>query len=187
MKGAARGFGAAEMGEIAARLERDAETGSVEGGAARIAALAMAFERTRAEFADQLAQPGSPAGRGRSIRVLLADDNPDVRGALTELFDTEPSLELIGAAGDADAAIELAAAAHPDVALLDLDMPGGGGWRVVEEIESCCPETQSIVLTAPETAAGRVHAMRSGAADVLPKGASRDDILAAIQTAATRS
>ena len=63
------------------------------------------------------------------IRVLVADDEPAVRAALAELIETEDTLELVGTAKDAQEAIELAIRERPDVALLDVKMPAGGGPR----------------------------------------------------------
>ena len=181
LKGAARSFGAAEIGELALVLEQQSAAGSVTGAQFLIAALETSLERTQAEFRSQL-QPGGGA-QPRSIRVLLADDDPVVRGLLTALLETEPAMELVGAAADADAAIELAVHSHPDVALLDLDMPGGGGWRAIEEIRDHSPETQAIVLTALDTPEEQLHTMRSGAVDFLSKGASKADIVGAIRSA----
>ena len=75
-----------------------------------------------------------------SIRVLIADDEGEVRAALADLIDAERALDLVGAASDADEAIELAIAQHPDVALVDVKMPGGGGARAAREIVRASPE-----------------------------------------------
>ena len=61
------------------------------------------------------------------IRVLLADDEPGLRVALTELLSHEERVELIGTAADAEEAIRIAGTDHPDVALVDVRMPEGGG------------------------------------------------------------
>ena len=63
------------------------------------------------------------------IRVLIADDEPALRGALADLLEHEDDLTLIGTAGDADEAIALANDERPDVALVDVSMPAGGGAR----------------------------------------------------------
>jgi DNA-binding NarL/FixJ family response regulator len=175
LKGAARSFGAAEVGELALRLEQESAAGSLTRAHDLIAALETSLARTQGEFRSQL-EP-------RSIRVLLADDDPLVRGLIAALLEAEPAMELVGAAEDADAAIDLAVRSHPDVALLDLDMPGGGGWRAIEEIRDRSPETQPIVLTALDTPEEQLHTMRSGAVDFLSKGASKADIVDAIRGA----
>ena len=68
------------------------------------------------------------------IRVLIADDEPALRGALAELLAHEDHVVLIGSAGDADEAIQLADDGQPDVALVDVKMPAGGGPRAAREI-----------------------------------------------------
>ena len=61
------------------------------------------------------------------IRVLIADDEPALRVALADLLAHEDTIRLVGTAGDADEAIELAVSAQPDVALVDVKMPAGVG------------------------------------------------------------
>jgi len=63
------------------------------------------------------------------ITVLIADDEPLLRAALVDLIASEPGLELVAVATNADEAIQLGAATHPAVALIDVRMPGGGGAR----------------------------------------------------------
>ncbi len=66
---------------------------------------------------------------GDPIRVLIADDEPQVREALGELVRGDPSLELVGKVGDASRAVDLAGAIQPDVVIVDVRMPEGGGPR----------------------------------------------------------
>jgi DNA-binding NarL/FixJ family response regulator len=61
------------------------------------------------------------------IRVLVADDEETVRDVLEALLASEPAIDMIGAAADTETAIELACKTLPDVALVDVHMPGGGG------------------------------------------------------------
>ncbi len=70
------------------------------------------------------------------IRVLIADDEPALRVALADLLAHEDHLTLIGTAGDADEAIQIATDQRPDVALVDVKMPAGGGPRAAREITS---------------------------------------------------
>ena len=80
------------------------------------------------------------------IRILIADDEPALRGALADLLAHEDSLVLVGEAGDADQAIELAVSSRPDVAIVDVSMPAGGGPRAAREIIRVSPETRVIAL-----------------------------------------
>lgn len=81
------------------------------------------------------------------IRVLIADDDATVRNALSFLIDGEDHLEVVGVASDADQAIELASRVHPDIALLDVQMPGGGGSRATSEIRRMTPRTRVVALS----------------------------------------
>ena len=81
------------------------------------------------------------------IRVLIADDEPVVRQTLARLLEDDPSLEVVGTAHDAQGAIELAALERPDVALVDVRMPGGGP-RAAREIGLRCPHTRVMALSS---------------------------------------
>ena len=93
--------------------------------------------------------------RPAPIRVLIADDSAVVRDALAALIESEAALELAAAAGDAAEAVELAAREQPDVAVIDLRMPGGGGVDAARGIAARSPRTRMIALSAsgvlPET------------------------------------
>jgi signal transduction histidine kinase len=115
------------------------------------------------------------------ITVLIAEDEPAVRDALADLIHTDHDLKLVGAAGDAEAAIELARRHHPNVALLDVKMPGGGGPRASRAIRSLSPETRVVALSAYEDRATVLEMLRAGAAGYLVKGASAGEIVEAIR------
>lgn len=84
------------------------------------------------------------------IRVLVADDEESVRDVLQVLLDSEPEIDLVGMAPDTETAIELAAKRRPDVALVDVQMPGGGGPRAAREIVRRSPPTKVIALSTDE-------------------------------------
>src|SRR6185312_2777603 len=86
-------------------------------------------------------------GPGR-VRVLIAEDDRVFRAALGDLIATDEELLLVGAAEDAEAAIALARRTCPDVALIDVRMPAGGGVRATEGIRACCPDVRVIALSA---------------------------------------
>jgi DNA-binding NarL/FixJ family response regulator len=117
------------------------------------------------------------------IRVLVADDDEMVRTMLAALISSEPALELAGAARDTGEAVALAAAEQPDIALLDLDMPGGAGYRAAEEIGARSARTQIIALTARDAREARQGVMRSGAVSFIAKGSPNDEIVDAIRSA----
>lgn len=127
-----------------------------------------------------------PADHGAHarIRVLVADDEPALRGALAELFAQEERVLLVGAAADADEAIELAAREHPDVALVDVKMPAGGGPRAAREITRLSPQTRVIALSAFEDRPTVLEMLRAGAVGYLVKGTPADEILGSIHRVA---
>jgi EAL domain-containing protein (putative c-di-GMP-specific phosphodiesterase class I)/CheY-like chemotaxis protein len=114
------------------------------------------------------------------IRVLVADDDPEMRAVLADVIGTAPSLKLVGLAEDALEAIALARKEVPDVVLLDVKMPGGGGRRAAQEIHLLAPATAIIALTAHEDETSVREMLAAGAASYLVKGASPQEILAAL-------
>jgi len=83
-----------------------------------------------------------------SVRILVVDDEPHVLAALIDLLEDERGVRVVGAALDVDDAITLAILQRPDVVLLDVHMPGGGGQRVVAAIRDLLPFTRIFALAA---------------------------------------
>lgn len=117
------------------------------------------------------------------IRVLIADDDGEVRAALAALVESEPLLELSAAVADAGQAIAAAARERPRVALLDVRMPGGGA-AAVRGIKRCSPQTRVLALSASRDRATVLEMLAAGADGYLVKGDSVDAIVAAIERAA---
>jgi DNA-binding NarL/FixJ family response regulator len=88
-----------------------------------------------------------------TVRVFLADDHPIFLDGMRALIMAEPGLELVGMAGDGETALRLAIALRPDVAVLDLSMPGLNGLEVSRALLSACPSCRVVVLTVHEDAA----------------------------------
>lgn len=126
---------------------------------------------------DELGVPVEP------VRVLLADDDGNVREALSELIEAEPTLRLVAVAQDATEATMLARQHRPDVAVLDVRMPGGGD-HAARDIRTCSPRTRVIALSAYDDQRAVVGMVASGATSYLVKGASGNEIISAIQRAA---
>lgn len=114
------------------------------------------------------------------IRVLIADDEEAVIDVLQAVMASEPDLEVAGTATDAEAAIEVASREQPDVALLDVRMPGGGGPRAAREILRRSPPTKVIALSAHEEVDSVLEMLRAGALGYVVKGESTDAIVRAI-------
>jgi DNA-binding NarL/FixJ family response regulator len=111
------------------------------------------------------------------VRILVADDDADVRSLLEKYVKGEPALQLVGAASNADEAIQLAEEHQPDAALLYVNMPGGGGVRAVREISQRSPKTSMIALSGYDDRNTVLEMLEAGAISYLVKGASREQIL----------
>lgn len=121
------------------------------------------------------------AERNGRITVLIAEDEPAVRAALSDLIALEDELKLVGAAADAQEAIDLARENRPDVALVDVKMPLGGGARAAREIRDVSPATRVVALSAYEDRTTVLEMLRAGAAGYLVKGTSAGEIVEAIR------
>src|SRR4029453_2961741 len=110
------------------------------------------------------------------LRVLIADDEPEVREILISVVDEDPGLELAGVAADAEKAVEVARVTRPDVALLDVGMPRGGGVRAALGIGWRSPQTHMVALSLHEDRATIVDMIRAGATGYMGKGASWEEM-----------
>lgn len=119
------------------------------------------------------------------MRVAIADDNEGVRTLLEVLIDLDGRLHLIGTASDGREALELVAAARPEVILLDLSMPVVDGLQVLRAIRQSQPEVRVIVYSGFAGADVRAAAFDAGAADYLVKGVEPDVIIERLLAVAT--
>lgn len=103
-------------------------------------------------------------------RVLIADDDPFIRSALASRLSNE--FEIVACAVDATQAITLAGEHQPDVAIIDVQMPGGGGLRVVREMQTCAPRTAIVALSADESESDVRAFIEAGATAYVRKGAA---------------
>ena len=124
-----------------------------------------------------------PAGGG-GLRLLVADDDPVSRLMIGAIVKREPGFELVGEAKDAGQAVELALRRRPDVVLLDVDMPGGGGARAAVEIREGLPAVRIVAISADDSQGSQYDMMRAGAVGFLSKGSSDDEILRVIRSSA---
>jgi DNA-binding NarL/FixJ family response regulator len=125
-----------------------------------------------------------PAAPDRPIRVVIADDHPVFRDGLRTLVEESPWLEYAGQASDGQEAVEVCAAAKPDVVLMDIRMPGVSGIDATRQILDARPGTGVLMLTMLEDDTSVLAAMRAGARGYILKGAHPDQILRAITAVA---
>jgi diguanylate cyclase (GGDEF)-like protein len=119
----------------------------------------------------------------KPIRLLIADDDEGTRVMLTAIAHRDAGLDLVGAAADAEEAIQLASHRRPDVVLLDFDMPGGGGVRAAIDIREALPGVRIVALSADDSPSAQLDMSRAGAVGYLVKGADDDEIGRTIRSA----
>jgi len=116
-----------------------------------------------------------------TIRVFLAEDQVMVRSALVSLIELEPDLSVVGVAGRGDQAVERIVELRPDVAVLDIDMPGLDGLSAAELIRTKVPNCAALILTALSKPGMLQRALQAGAKGYVVKHAPADELLAAIR------
>ncbi len=133
---------------------------------------------------DDLSQNGGAQPTGERIRIVLADDHAVVRSGLRMVLETESDLEVVAEAGDVESARRYVRGHHPDVLVLDLNMPGGSSLEAIPEIRAESPGTQIVVLTMQQEPAFAREALGGGALGYVLKEAADDELVEAVRRAA---
>lgn len=115
------------------------------------------------------------------IRVLVADDQAMVRGALATVLDLEPDIEVVAQAGTGDDAVALARELVPDVALLDVQMPGRDGLEAAAELHKVVPGCRIIICTTFGRPGYLARAMSAGAAGFVVKDSPPEQLVDAVR------
>ncbi|GIF02039.1 response regulator [Paractinoplanes rishiriensis] len=118
------------------------------------------------------------------IRTLIVDDHAAFRDGLRALLAAAPDIEVVDEAATGEQAVALAAAAHPDVVLLDLTMPGMGGIATTERLLAAMPHIRVLILSMADDDDSIFAAMRAGARGYVLKGARKAELLRAIRAVA---
>ena len=118
------------------------------------------------------------------IKILIADDHPLIRQGLRVIIDTQPDLELVGEASNGEQAVQQALTLHPDIVIMDLQMPVKDGLAATREIAQADPQAQVLVLTSFPDDENVYAAIKAGAMGFLLKDSSAEYLLDAIRTVA---
>jgi DNA-binding NarL/FixJ family response regulator len=111
------------------------------------------------------------------IRVLIVDDHALFRYGMRAMFTSTPGYEVVGEAADGEEAVRLAAELSPDVALMDLQMPGMSGTEATRRIVGASPKVAVVVVTMLGDDDSVFAAMRAGARGYVLKGADGEEVL----------
>jgi DNA-binding NarL/FixJ family response regulator len=118
------------------------------------------------------------------ISVLIVDDHPVVRAGLRDMLSGEGDIEVVGEAGDGSEALALIERLGPDVALMDLRMPGVDGVEAIARISEAYPRTKVLVLTTYDSDADILRAIEAGATGYLLKDTPRQELYDAVRATA---
>ena len=118
------------------------------------------------------------------IRALVVDDHPLFRDGLVALLATLPDVEVVASVGTGEDAVRSVATHAPDIVLMDLNLPGMPGLEATRRIVASAPATAVLVLTMVDDDQSVMAALRVGARGYLLKGASQEEVLAALRAVA---
>lgn len=115
------------------------------------------------------------------IRVMLADDHVLLREGLRKILEMEPDIDVVGEAGDGREAVEKAKELKPDVVLMDINMPGGGGLEATRAIGKELPEVDVVVLTIHDDDEYIIELVNAGAKGYMLKDVDPTRLVEAIR------
>ncbi len=154
-----------------------------QGGSLQPAALVES--RGRATVRGGMTEVADTDTQERSVQIVLADDHSVMRAGLRMLLDAEPEFEVVAEAGNAEDAARYVRGHHPDVLILDLNMPGGSGLELIPRIREEAPGTRIVVLTMQRDPAFARHALSAGAVGYVLKDAADGELVLAVRLAAS--
>jgi two-component system, NarL family, response regulator LiaR len=150
--------------------------------ASRAAEAAEPAEAARPD--SDVAQPPGP-GTGTSIvKIVIVEDHALVREGTAELLQRDPGLQVLGQAGTAEEALELVSDLRPDIALVDVELPGMNGIALARTVADQGLPTRVLILSAYDDYAYVIGALEAGVAGYLLKTSSAQELAAAVRTAA---
>ena len=114
------------------------------------------------------------------IRVLVADDHAIVRTGIRHVLESEAGFTVVGEASNGAEAIELARSLQPDVAVLDISMPGATGLQVTQELRRLAPDTRVLILSMHDNTEYVLESVRAGAHGYILKDTAATELRGAI-------
>ncbi|MFI1887010.1 response regulator [Streptomyces jumonjinensis] len=127
--------------------------------------------------------PAEPRSE-RPVRVVLADDEAMIRAGVCAILGSDPGIEVVAEAGDGREAVEMAIGHRPDVALLDIRMPGLDGLRAAEELRRVLPGTALMMLTTFSEDEYIARALDAGVSGFLLKSGDPRELIAGVRAVA---
>lgn len=115
-----------------------------------------------------------------AIRILIADDHRIMRAGLKSLLNSDANLEVVGEATTGEEALQAVAQLRPDIALMDIGMPGNEGLEATREVIQSMPQTRVLMLTMHEDSAMLQECLRAGASGYIIKRAAESELIDAI-------
>ena len=116
-----------------------------------------------------------------SIRIVIADDQALVRGALAALLALEPDIEVVGVAADGEEALTMVGSIAPDVCLMDIQMPGVDGIEATRLLRAASPATRVLIVTTFARPGYLRSALDAGAAGFMAKDAPAEELADAVR------
>ena len=116
-------------------------------------------------------------------RILLVDDEPQVRQGWRMRLELEPDMVVVGEADSADTTLKLAAEIQPDVILLDIRLPDANGVAIIRHLYRLAPACKVILVTLYDNPQHRTRAKEAGASDFVAKQEPSETVLTAIREA----
>lgn len=116
-----------------------------------------------------------------TFRIVVVDDHPLYREGVARTLADDPAIEIVGQGGDTDSAVHLARQHRPDLVLLDLSMPGGGGIEALRRIKALEYPPKVAILTVSEDDDDVMRALKAGASGYLLKGIGARELVAIVK------
>ena len=119
---------------------------------------------------------------GTPARTVVADDHPLVREAIRQILDAQPFLKVVGEAADGQEAIELCRCLHPQLVLMDVQMPRTDGIAATRAIKQELPDTAILIITSFEDPDYLFEAIKAGAAGYILKVMTPRELISAVRS-----